>query len=70
MADLPGLGDLAVEALDGGVVRVIAALKLGAPAQEMLKAAFAKGLEISRFELREPRLHDAFIILTNAGEAA
>jgi ABC-type uncharacterized transport system ATPase subunit len=30
----------------------------------MLAAAFAKGLAISRFELREPRLHDAFIVLT------
>ena len=67
MADLPGLGELSVERADGGGVRVTAALTAGAPAQEMLKAALAKGLEISRFELREPRLHDAFIVLTAAG---
>jgi len=70
MADLPGLEDLTVEGLEGGAVRVTAALKQGAPAQEMLRAAFAKGLEISRFELREPRLHDAFIVLTSSGGAA
>ncbi len=69
MADLPGLEALTVEGLEGSGVRVTAALKPGAPAQEMLRAAFAKGLEISRFELREPRLHDAFIVLTSAGAA-
>ncbi|MBU3974462.1 MAG: ABC transporter ATP-binding protein, partial [Alphaproteobacteria bacterium] len=32
--------------------------------QEALKAAFLGGLDVRRFELREPTLHDAFIGLT------
>jgi ABC-2 type transport system ATP-binding protein len=67
VADLPGLGEPAVEAREEGGVRVTAALLPGAPAQEALKAAFAKGLDIQRFELREPHLHDAFIVLTTRG---
>ena len=37
-------------------------------AQAALKAAFTKGLDLRRFDLREPTLHDAFIVLTG-GEA-
>ena len=65
LADLPGLGDRVVEALDGGLVRVTATLAANAPAQAALIAAFGLGLDIRRFELREPHLHDAFIVLTN-----
>ena len=68
LADLPGLEALRTEAAEEGGVRVTAALKPGAPAQDILKAAFAKGLDIQRFELREPHLHDAFIVLTTAGD--
>jgi len=64
LADLPGLGALSVERTEDGVVRVTAPLHEGAPAQETLKAAFGRGLDIQRFELREPHLHDAFIVLT------
>ncbi len=64
LACLPGLGALTHEALEAGQSRVSAALAASAPAHEVLKAAFARGLEISRFELREPNLHDAFIVLT------
>ncbi|MEJ0066754.1 MAG: hypothetical protein WDM85_16175 [Caulobacteraceae bacterium] len=32
--------------------------------QAALKAAFARDLDISRLELKEPHLHDAFITLT------
>ena len=67
LADLPGLGELGVEALEAGAIRVTAELRGGAPAQEVLKGTFAKGLDISRFELREPHLHDAFIVLTRDG---
>ncbi len=67
VADLPGLGALTSEPAEGEGVRVTAALKAGAPAQDVLKAAFAKGLDIQRFELKEPHLHDAFIVLTTAG---
>ncbi len=36
----------------------------GQGAQAPLKAAFLKGLDIQRFEAREPSLHEAFIVLT------
>ncbi len=46
-------------------VRVLkAALAANARGQESLKAAFLTGLDVRRFELREPSLHDAFIDLT------
>jgi ABC-2 type transport system ATP-binding protein len=44
---------------------VNAALRPGASAQEALREAFAKRLDILRFELREPHLHDAFLVLTS-----
>ena len=69
VAALPGVEQVAVEATEDGVRRFTAALARGAPGQEALKAAFAAGLDISRFELREPTLHDAFITLTD-GEGA
>jgi ABC-2 type transport system ATP-binding protein len=69
VADLPGLDGLSTEPSEEGGVRVIAGLKPGAPAQEALRAAFARGLDIQRFELKEPHLHDAFITLTtHAGD--
>jgi ABC-2 type transport system ATP-binding protein len=64
---LPGVASAHAEAVEGGA-RVTAALAPGANGQAALKAAFAQGLDIIRFELREPSLHDAFIVLT--GEAA
>ena len=70
ISDLPGLSNLVTDAADDGAVRVTAALKTGAPAQEVLKSAFAKGLDIQKFELREPHLHDAFIVLTTKGGRA
>lgn len=39
-------------------------LEAGRSAHEALKAAFLKGLDVRRFEAREPSLHDAFIVLT------
>ncbi len=67
LAGLPGLGERSVETLEEGAIRVTAVLQGGAPAQAALVAAFGLGLDIRRFELREPHLHDAFIVLTNAG---
>lgn len=67
VAELPGLGPLSLEPAEEGGVRVTAPLLAGAPAQETLRAAFARGLDIQRFELREPHLHDAFIVLTTRG---
>jgi ABC-2 type transport system ATP-binding protein len=68
LACLPGVGERRVKRCDDGTVRVTGTLAAGAPAQEALKAAFALNLDIRRFELREPHLHDAFIVLTSAGE--
>jgi ABC-2 type transport system ATP-binding protein len=67
---LPGLIGLAVERLDGGALRIVATLDPSAPAQIVLGEVFAKGLTIDRFELREPNLHEAFILLTTARAGA
>ena len=65
VAALPGLQSLQTEALEGqDGVRLTAALAPGAPVQEALRSAFAGGMDIRRFELKEPSLHDAFIVLT------
>jgi len=64
VAALPGLAELTSERLEDGALRVSAVLAPGVPAQDALRAAFAKGLDITRFELKEPQLHDAFIVLT------
>ncbi|MFT4912257.1 MAG: ABC-2 type transport system ATP-binding protein [Brevundimonas sp.] len=64
VAALPGVAHVdTVSDLDG--VRVLKAqLSPGGQGQEALKAAFLGGLDVRRFELREPSLHDAFIDLT------
>jgi ABC-2 type transport system ATP-binding protein len=60
---LPGIAGVSSTPLETGQ-RHVCALKAGASGQEALKKAFAQGLDIQRFELREPSLHDAFIVLT------
>jgi ABC-2 type transport system ATP-binding protein len=68
-AALPGVAAIeTVETLEGGERRITATLAQGAEAQGALKAAFARDLDLRRFDLREPTLHDAFIVLTG-GEA-
>ena len=47
-----------------------AVLSPGAPVQEALRAVFAQGLDVARFEMKEPTLHDAFIVLTGQERAA
>ena len=69
IAALPGVTGVTGEALEDGGTRFTAALGKGAAGQDALRAAFAGGLDIHRFEMREPSLHDAFIALTG-GEAA
>lgn len=69
VAALPGVEQVVVETGETGASRYTAALSRGAAGQDALKAAFAAGLDISRFEMREPTLHDAFITLTG-GEGA
>ncbi len=63
---LPGLSAIAVERLDGGSLRIVATLDPSVPAQIVLGEVFAGGRPIDRFELREPSLHEAFILLTAA----
>jgi ABC-2 type transport system ATP-binding protein len=43
---------------------VAAKLAPEASVQETLRAVFDRGLDVSRFEMKEPSLHDAFIVLT------
>ncbi len=64
-ASLPGV--LQAESLErqpGTPPRVAAKLAPDASVQETLKAVFAPGLDVNRFEMKEPSLHDAFIVLT------
>lgn len=68
VAALPGLGAVTSETLPDGGWRHVAVLPpngLGAgTGHDALKAAFARDLSLRRFELKEPSLHDAFIVLT------
>jgi len=69
VAALPGVTSVEVVSEDGGVRTLKAALATGADGQRTggqaaLKAAFLGGLDVRRFDLREPSLHDAFIDLT------
>ena len=57
---LPGVAQVST---DEAGVRT-ASLTPGAAAYDTLRAAFAQGLDLTRFEMREPSLHDAFIVLT------
>lgn len=65
---LPGIERVEVAALAGQdgthLVKLYATLKPAANGQEALRAAFSQGLDLRRFELKEPTLHDAFIALT------
>jgi ABC-2 type transport system ATP-binding protein len=67
VAGLPGVA--AVETVAGdtdapGVATHRASLAKGADPQEALRTAFARSLDVRRFEMKEPSLHDAFIVLT------
>ncbi len=63
--DLPHL----VEKLNHFGAVVEAKLRPGADPQEILKAAVARGVRLSRFELVEPPLHDIFIEKVSEGHA-
>ncbi|SFS80529.1 ABC transporter ATP-binding protein [Brevundimonas viscosa] len=64
VAALPGVSNVEIAAENDGVRVLKAHLAPGARGQETLKAAFLGGLDVRRFDLREPSLHDAFIDLT------
>ena len=62
VAALPGVASVETLSHDPRILK--AGLTAGASGQAALKAAFLNGLDVRRFELREPSLHDAFITLT------
>ena len=64
VGSLPGVSGVEIIADVDGVRTLKAALAANAGGQETLKAAFLTGLDVRRFELRQPSLHDAFIDLT------
>lgn len=67
---LPGVLSVAVDPLEDGAVRITAALAPDAQGHEAVRVAFAQGLAVTRFEMREPTLHDAFITLTGGDGAS
>ena len=70
LCGVPGIADVAVEPMDDGRTRLVAKLMPTAPVQAALKAVFARDLDVTGMELKEPHLHDAFIALTGAGDGA
>lgn len=64
VAALPGVADVEIASEHDGVRVLKAHLAPGARGQQTLKSAFLGGLDVHRFDLREPTLHDAFIDLT------
>ena len=67
---MPGLGPATPQSTAEGTLRLLAPLVDGASAQDVLREAFARGLPLSHFEIREPSLRDVFITLTGQPSAA
>lgn len=61
---LPGVSGVEVLSEQDGARTLRAGLAQGAGGQEALKSAFLTGLDVRRFQIKEPTLHDAFIALT------
>ena len=61
---LPGVSGVEVLTDHDGARTLRAGLAQGAGGQEALKSAFLTGLDVRRFQIKEPTLHDAFIALT------
>ena len=61
---LPGVSGVEVLNDHDGARTLRAGLAQGAGGQEALKSAFLTGLDVRRFQIKEPTLHDAFIALT------
>lgn len=61
---LPGVAGVEVVQGADGRAMLKAGLAADAGGHEALKAAFLGGLDVRRFALKEPTLHDAFIALT------
>ncbi len=63
--DLPGVAAIeTTPAESGDLLTHDLLLADGASGQETVRAAIAGGLDLRRFEMREPSLHDAFLVLT------
>ncbi|HEY5070773.1 MAG TPA: ATP-binding cassette domain-containing protein [Caulobacteraceae bacterium] len=67
VAAIGGVTEVTASSAEGGGRRVVATLMPTAATQEVIRAAFARNLAITRLEVREPSLHDAFIVLTGDG---
>jgi ABC-2 type transport system ATP-binding protein len=69
---LPGVASVQTEALEEepGAFRHRAVLQRGAAAPDAIRAAFDRDLDLRRFEVKEPTLHDAFIVLTGGRDAS
>ena len=67
LACAPSFTRVDCEAIEAGRTRLTAELAAGVPVQAALKTVFDRDLDIVRLELKEPHLHDAFIVLTGAG---
>jgi ABC-2 type transport system ATP-binding protein len=61
---LPGVASVETLAVDGEVQTLRATMAADANGQDALRAAFVQGLDVRRFQMRDPSLHDAFIELT------
>ena len=61
---LPGVSGVEVLSEQDGERTLRAGLAQGAGGQEALKSAFLTGMDVRRFQIKEPTLHDAFIALT------
>ena len=64
VAALPGVSGVEVLVDHDGARTLRAGLVQGAGGQEALKSAFLTGMDVRRFQIKEPTLHDAFIALT------
>jgi ABC-2 type transport system ATP-binding protein len=67
VAALPGVARVEAEAGEEGV-RFLATLALGATAQEALRTAFQRNLDLRQFKMDNPTLHDAFIVITERAQ--
>ncbi|MHB8286096.1 MAG: ABC transporter ATP-binding protein [Caulobacteraceae bacterium] len=67
VAALPGVARVETEAGDDGP-RYLATLALGATAQEALRTAFQRELDLRQFKMDAPTLHDAFIVITEQAQ--
>ena len=64
---LPGIASVSdMGATEDGAHLWQCRLQPGQSAHEALKAAFLRGLDLRRFEAKEPSLHEAFIVLTGS----